>query len=151
MIKHVRLGEQGFSIVELLVATVVFPLMVGTLSVAYNAVAHSYMVARQLNEMYAVLSACPELDRAHEFGSLSSTSNCYPNNSFPSENGGTATVSYTPTLTVTDTPNLTSSDPLQTIPDSKVVSISVGYPAPNTSLAPLQLRMLITRNGIGQQ
>jgi hypothetical protein len=98
-----------------------------------------------------VLSACPELDRALEFNSLSSTNNCYPNNSFPAENGGNATISYTPTLSVTNTASLPNSDPLSTIPDSKVVSISVGFPAPNSSLPAVQLRMLITRNGIGQQ
>jgi hypothetical protein len=98
-----------------------------------------------------VLSACPELDRALEFNSLSSTNNCYPNNSFPAENGGNATISYTPTLSVTNTSSLAASDPLSTIPDSKVVSISVRFPAPNSSRPAVQLRMLITRNGIGQQ
>ena len=140
----------GFTIVELLVAIVVFPLVVGSVTVSFSSISHSYTLARQLNEMYAVLSACPELDRAHEFGSLSSATNCYPNNSFPAENGGSATISYTPTLTVTDTTSLANTDPLQAIPDSKVVSISVGFPAP-TNAQPLQLRMLITRNGIGQQ
>ena len=140
----------GFSIVELLVAIIVFPLVVGSITVAFSSISHTYTVARQLNEIYAVLSACPELDRAHEFGSLSSTTNCYPNNTFPAENGGSATITYTPSLSVSDTSSLPSSDPLQTIPDSKVVSISVGFPAPSTA-QPLQLRMLITRNGIGQQ
>jgi hypothetical protein len=54
-------------------------------------------------------------------------------------------------LSVTDTASLSSSDPLKAIPDSKVVNISVSFPAPNASRPALQLRMLITRNGIGQQ
>lgn len=145
-----RVNEAGFSIVELLVAAIIIPFVVIAVSNAFNSIQRSYTVARQLNEIYAVLSACPELDRAHEFGSLSSSSNCYPNNSFPAENGGTATITYTPVLSVTDTTSLPGSDPLSTVPDSKVVSISVGFPAPNPA-APLQLRMLITRNGIGQQ
>lgn len=143
-------SSAGFTIVELLVAILVFPLIVGSIAVSFNSIYHSYTVARQLNEMYAVLSACPELDRAHEFSSLSSTGNCYPNNSFPAENGGSATITYSPSLSVSDTTSLPSTDPLQSIPDSKVVSISVGFPAPSTAPA-LQLRMLITRNGIGQQ
>lgn len=143
-------SSAGFTIVELLVAIIVFPLVVGSITVSFNSIYHSYTVARQLNEMYSVLSACPELDRAHEFGSLSSTTNCYPNNSFPAENGGSATISYSPSLSITDTSSLPTSDPLQTVPDSKVVSISVGFPSPSTA-QPLQLRMLITRNGIGQQ
>jgi Tfp pilus assembly protein PilE len=144
-------SEAGFSIVELLLAIIILPIVVIGSSTAYNSIRHSYITARQLNEMYAVLSACPELDRAHEFGSLSSTTNCYPNNSFAAENGGSGTITYAPNLSVVDTSTLSGSDPLQAVPDSKVVSISVTYPAPNTTRPPLQLRMLITRNGIGQQ
>jgi prepilin-type N-terminal cleavage/methylation domain-containing protein len=145
------LTGQGFSIVELLVAIVIFPLLVAGMVGAYNSARHVYAVSRQLNEMYTVLSSCPELDRGLEFDSLSSTNNCYPNNSFPAEDGGNGTIKYTPVLTVTDTGNLPASDPLKSIPDSKVVAVSVGWPTPNTSLPPIQLRMLITRSGIGQQ
>jgi prepilin-type N-terminal cleavage/methylation domain-containing protein len=143
--------NSGFSIVELLLALAILPLMVLGISNAYNSIRHSYTLARQLNEMYAVLSACPELDRALEFNSLNNSANCYPNNSFAAEDGYTGTISYAPSLTVTDTASLAGTDPLQAVPDSKVVSISVAYPAPNGSRPPLQLRMLITRNGIGQE
>jgi type II secretory pathway pseudopilin PulG len=146
-----RLNSNGFSIVEILLACIILPVVVAGVVNSFNAVRHAYSVSRQLNEMYTVLSACPELDRALEFNSLSNTNNCYPNNIFPAENGGSATISYTPSLSVTDTSSLAGSDPLSTIPDSKVISISVGFPAPNSSLPPVQLRMLITRNGIGQQ
>jgi hypothetical protein len=146
-----KLTDGGFSIVEIVIACIVLPLVVAGVANSFNAVRHSYSVSKQLNEMYTVLSACPELDRALEFNSLSNTNNCYPNNSFPAENGGTATITYAPSLTVTNTSDLSSSDPLKSIPDSKVVSISVGFPAPNSSRPPVQLRMLITRNGIGQQ
>lgn len=146
-----RLGEDGFSIVEIVIACIIVPLMVAGVVSSFNAVRHAYFVSRQLNEMYAVVSACPELDRALEFNSLSSTTNCYPNNTFKAEDGSNATITYAPSLTVTNTSDLSSSDPLKSIPDSKVVSISVGFPAPNSSLPALQLRMLITRNGIGQQ
>lgn len=146
-----KLGSGGFSIIELVIAVFILPIVVMSVSSAYNSIRQSYTIARQLNEMYAVLSACPELDRAHEFGSLSSTSNCYPNNSFAAENAGGGTISYAPVLTVTDTTALSGSDPLSTIPDSKVISISVNYPGPATTRPPVQLRMLITRNGIGQQ
>jgi hypothetical protein len=146
-----QLGEAGFSIVELLVAIIILPIMVFTTVNAYNTIRHEYSVTRQLNEMYAVLSACPELDRALDFTALASTTNCYPNNTFAAEDGGAATITYSPSLTLTDTSNLASTDPLHSIPDSKVVSVSVSYPKPNDALPPLQLRMLITRNGIGQQ
>ncbi|MDL2341722.1 MAG: prepilin-type N-terminal cleavage/methylation domain-containing protein [Patescibacteria group bacterium] len=144
-------SQQGFSIVELLVAIVIFPLlMIGIVS-SYNSARHIYQITRQMNEMYIVLSSCPELDRGLEFNSLSSSTNCYPNNTFPAEDGGKGTISYAPSLTVTDTTSLAASDPLQSIPDSKVVEEIVNWPAPNASLAPLRVRMLITRNGIGQQ
>jgi Tfp pilus assembly protein PilV len=144
-------NSSGFTIVELVLACVIFPLIVVGVANSYNSIRKSYTTARQLNEMYAVLSACPELDRALEFNSLSSGTNCYPNNVFQVENTtATRTVSYSPTLTVTDTTSLAVTDPLKTIPDSKVVNIQVGFPAPNASVTPLQLRILITRNGIGQ-
>jgi Tfp pilus assembly protein PilE len=146
-----RLNAHGFSIVELLVACVVLPVAVLGVSTAYNSIRKAYALSRQYNEMYAVLSACPELDRALEFSSLSSTTNCYPNNSFAAENGSTATISYAPSLSVQDTSALASTDPLKSIPDSKVVSITTPFLTPNASKPPLQLRMLITRNGIGQQ
>lgn len=145
---RLRPQQAGFTIVELLIAIVIFPIIVIGLSNAYDAVRKAYTTARQLNEMYTVLSACPELDRALEFGSLSSTTNCYPTNVFQAEGGGSGTITYTPTLTVTNTSSLSTSDPLYTVPDSKVINISVGFP--NSSAPPLQLRMLVTRNGIGQ-
>lgn len=145
-----HLPEGGFTIVEAILACAVFGILVGTMFNAFISLRNSYTVARQLNEIYTVLSACPEVDRALEFNSLSSTTNCYPNNIFPAEDGGTATITYTPALTVTNTSALSTSDPLYNIPDSKVVSIDVGFPRPNTAAPHLQLRMLITRNGVGQ-
>jgi prepilin-type N-terminal cleavage/methylation domain-containing protein len=125
--------EHGFTAVEILVGIVLFGIIVTGLSSAYNSIRGSYTKARQLSEMYAVLSACPEVDRALEYSSLSGSTNCYPNNSFQVENSSAArSITYTP------------------VPDSKVVSITL--PFPNTASAkPLQIRMLITRNGIGQQ
>lgn len=142
-------SETGFSIVEIIMACAIFPIIVVGIANAYDAVRKSYTLAKQLNEMYAVLSACPELDRALEYGSLSSSTNCYPNNTFASEGARTSVITYTPTVTVTETASLPGSDPLQTVPDSKVINISVGY-LKNAAPAPLQLRILITRNGIGQ-
>jgi prepilin-type N-terminal cleavage/methylation domain-containing protein len=142
--------EHGFTIVELLIACLIFPIIAGGIYTAYGSVRNTYRTARQLNEIYAVISACPEVDRALEFNSVSSTTNCFPNNSFKAEGGGVgATVTYSPTLTVTNTSALPASDPLQTVYDSKVIDVSVGYPN-DTSSPPLKLRLLITRNGIGQ-
>lgn len=140
----------GFTIVEAILACAVFGILVGTMFNAFVSLQSSYTTARQLNEIYTVLSACPEVDRALEFSSLSSTTNCYPNNVFPAEDGSSATVTYTPALTVTNTAALMNTDPLYNIPDSKVVQIDVGFPRPNTASPHLQLRMLITRNGVGQ-
>ncbi len=143
--------EAGFTIVEVVAACVVFSIIVGMLLNGLVSIRASYALARQYNEIYTVLSACPEIDRALEFSSLSGTNNCYPNNSFPAEDGGTSTISYSPNLTVTNTSALAASDPLYNIPDSKVLAINVGFVRPYTASTPLQLRMLITRNGIAQQ
>ncbi|MGH7240903.1 MAG: type II secretion system protein [Candidatus Saccharimonadales bacterium] len=140
----------GFTIVEAILACAVFGILVGTMFNAFVSLRSSYTTSRQLNEIYTVLSACPEVDRALEYDSLSSTTNCYPNNVFPTEDGSASTITYTPALTVTNTSALASSDPLYNIPDSKVVQIDVGFPRPNTAAPHLQLRMLITRNGVGQ-
>ncbi len=140
--------QSGFTLVELLLACVVFPIIVVGISQAFDAVRKSYTTAKQLNEIYAVLSACPELDRALDFTYVTSTTNCSPNNTFKAEGGSGISYSYTPTLTIKDTATLASGDPLQTIPDSKVVDITVGYI--KSSAPALELRMLITRNGIAQ-
>lgn len=141
-------NEKGFSLVEIVLACVIFPIVVVGLTQGFNTVRSSYKVAKELNEMYAVLSACPELDRALEYDFINSASNCYPNNTFYAEGGSGNTITYTPTLGVSATSSLPNGDPLQGVPDSKVIDISVGYQ--NSSAPPLQLRMLITRNGIGQ-
>lgn len=146
----IRKEAGGFTIVELLIACVIFPIIVVGISNAYESLTLSYRTAKQLNEIYAVISACPEVDRALEFNSVSSTTNCFPNNTFKAEgSGATATITYSPTLTVTPTPSLPNTDPLQTVFDSKVIDISVGYPNEPTK-PPVKLRLLITRNGIGQ-
>ena len=136
--------------VEIILALAIFPILVIGISNAYDSVRKSYRISRQLNEIYAVLSACPELDRALEFSSLNSGTNCYPNNSFKAEGGSGQLVAYTPTLTVTDTASLGSQDPLMTVPDSKVVQVSTGYSL-DTAGKPLVLRLLVTRNGVAQQ
>jgi hypothetical protein len=148
---RIQLGSRGFTAVELVLASAIFPIIVIGIANSYNAVRKSYTTARQLNEIYTVLSACPEVDRALDFSSLSGTTNCYPNNSFPAEDGTTGTITYAPSLTVTNTSSLATSDGLYNIYDSKVVNVSVGFPRPNQSAPAMQLRMLITRNGIGQQ
>lgn len=146
MIQH---DEQGFTAVEFLLAAVVFTILVIGLVDAYKSMVRSYTIARQLNEMYTVLSACPEIDRALEFTALSSTSNCAPNNTFPVENAPGGSISYIPALTVTDTSALSGTDPLSAYPDSKVVDVTVGFPQTPT-IQSMELRLLITRNGIGQ-
>ena len=145
-----RSDESGFTLVEVVLACVIFPLIVVGLTNIYGAVQSSYTTAKELNEMYAVLSACPEIDRALEYDSVTGATNCFPNNIFQAEGGGSGTFTYAPTLTVTSTPSLPVSDPLQTVPDSKVIDIQVGF-LHNPASRPLELRMLITRNGIGQQ
>jgi len=151
MIGFKRLRDiRGFTSVELLLACVIFPLIVVGIANSFDAVRKSYTTAKQLNEVYAVLSACPELDRALDYNNLvSNSSNCSPNNTFKAEGSSGISYSYNPTLTVTDTASLSSGDALKTIPDSKVVDITVSNLRGNAP--PLELRMLITRNGIAQQ
>lgn len=142
-------NQKGFTIVEIVTACVIFPLIVVSTYSAFKAVSTDYARARQFNDMYAVLSACPEIDRALDYDIVTGTNNCYPNNTFYGENGGLAVYNYTPNLTVTQTSALPNTDPLQPVPDSKVIDITVTRPG-SSSAPSLELRMLITRNGIGQ-
>lgn len=145
-------NSKGFSAVEFLVAAVVFGILATGLSSAFIGLRNSYAVAQQLNEMYTVLSACPEIDRALEFNSLSDTANCSPNNEFAREDGRPGKRTYSPNLKVllTSDPTLiAANDPLRNIPDSKIVNVSVGFP--DETSKSIELRMLITRNGVGQQ
>jgi Tfp pilus assembly protein PilV len=149
MLRGLKLPNQsGFTIVEIALACMIFPLILLSLASGYDAVKSSYTMSRQLNEMYAVLSACPEIDRALEYDSVTSSTNCYPNNTFKAEGGSSTIITYSPNLTVTNTSALASGDPLKTVPDSKVIDISVGYQ--HRTAPPIELRMLITRNGVGQ-
>ena len=149
-IQNTSKTQRGFTVIEVLIAIVIFGILVVGIVSAYAAVRKSYTLSKQLNEIYTVLSACPEIDRALEFTSLTSGTNCYPNNVFAAEGGGTNSVTYTPTLTVTDTASLPLADPLRTVPDSKVIDVNTGY-ALNPSGSNLKLRLLITRNGVAQQ
>jgi Tfp pilus assembly protein PilE len=141
-------NSDGFTMVEIITAVIVFPMIVISMYSAFRAVSVDYAHARQFNEMYAVLSACPEIDRALDYDIVTGTNNCFPNNTFSGENGGSATFTYTPVLTVTPTASLANTDPLQAVPDSKVIDINVNHL--NSTAPALELRMLITRNGIGQ-
>jgi Tfp pilus assembly protein PilE len=141
-------NSRGFTIVELMMACIIFPIIVIGIINAYSGVSDAYTAARQYNEMYAVLSACPEIDRALEYTSLSSSTNCFPNNTFKTEGGNNITITYNPTVTVTETSSLPTTDPLKNVPDSKIIQIDV--PFLDSDAPDLVLRMLITRNGIGQ-
>jgi prepilin-type N-terminal cleavage/methylation domain-containing protein len=141
--------QRGFTLVEVLIATVIFPILFISVAQIFNLIRTQYGYARQYNEVYGVLSACPELDRALQYDILSGSTNCFPNNVFQAEGGSTNTITYAPTLTVTDTSSLPAGDPLQAVPDSKVVDLSVNINQNNTNL-PMKIRLLITRNGIGQ-
>lgn len=142
-------SEAGFSIVEILMVTVIISTLFIGMANAFNNVSRTYALTRQLNEMYAVLSSCPEIDRALQYDSISGTTNCFPNNVFKGEGVSGATITYTPTLNVTPTTALPAADPLYNIPDAKVVDISVSNPTSNAQ--PWQIRLLVARNGIGQQ
>lgn len=138
----------GFTVIEIAVACAVFPLVVISTYAVFRAISTDYTRARQYNDIYAILSACPEIDRALDYDIVTGANNCYPNNTFYGENNGVAIYNYTPSLTVTQTSSLPNTDPLQAVPDSKVIDIQVSRI--NSSAPAMELRMLITRNGIGQ-
>lgn len=150
MKRSLRNGQQGFTVVELVVGIVIFPIIVIGLISVLNSVKQEYGLARQYDEIYSVLSACPEIDRALDYNSLSTNTNCYPNNSFPAEDGTSGTVTYSPSLTVTPTTSLANTDPFYSLQNAKVLDITVNFQPPYQNFPAMELRMLIARNGIGQ-
>ncbi len=147
-IKHIN--QSGFTVVEILISIALLGLIVAAVSSAYGGINRSYRLSRQLNEIYTVLSACPEIDRALEFSSLATGTYCYPNNTFESEGDTGAVITYTPALTVTDTLSLPASDPLSNVPESKVIDVSTGFSI-DEGADDLKLRLLVARNGVAQQ
>lgn len=139
----------GFTVVEILVSIVIFGMLSIALVQSYISSETLYSRSKQLYEIYTVLSACPEIDRALQYDQVSGGINCFPNNTFAVEGGGIGMISYSPTLTVTETANLPVGDALRNVPNSKVINVVVNYPN-NPAMSPWKIRLLISRNGIAQ-
>ena len=140
--------QKGFTVAEVLISIIVFSIMAVAMAQGFTAVDNVYTRTRQLYEIYTVLSACPEIDRALQYEHVTGSVQCFPNNTFAKEGGNSGTLSYSPTLTVTNTENLPTGDALKSIPGAKVVEVKVNYLNPVNS--PWDIRLLISRNGIGQ-
>ena len=106
-----------------------------------------YARGRELNEIYSALSGCPEIDRAMQYESITST-NCSPNDKFDAETAnGSNDITYQTSSAPVLTSALATTDPAYGIPDSKVVDVTV---TPKVGQQ-WKIRLLISRNGIGQQ
>lgn len=139
--------ESGFSIVEIIIGIVMLGVIIVGVAQAFDWLFKDYARTRELNEIYAALSGCPEIDRAMQFESITST-NCSPNDTFNAETAsGNNTISYATTSSPVLTSALATNDPAYNIPDSKVVDVTV---TPKVG-KPWKIRLLISRNGIGQQ
>lgn len=139
--------EAGFSIVEIIIGIVMLGVIIGGVAVAFDWLFKDYARSRELNEIYAALSGCPEIDRAMQYESIIST-NCSPNDTFDAETAdGNNDITYLTSSAPVLTTALATSDPAYGIPDSKVVDVTV---TPKSS-DPWKIRLLISRNGIGQQ
>ncbi len=139
--------QDGFSVVEIVIAIVVLGIMIGGVALAFDWLFKDYARSRELNEIYAALSGCPEIDRAMQYESITST-NCSPNDTFDAETAdGNNDITYTTSSAPVLTSALPTNDPAYNIPDSKVVDVTVTPKSGN----PWKIRLLISRNGIGQQ
>jgi hypothetical protein len=146
--KKIKTRIEGFTVAEVLISIVVFSMMAVTVAQGFTAVDNVYTRTRQLYEIYTVLSACPEIDRALQYEQVTGSVQCFPNNTFVKENGYAGTLTYTPSLTVTNTADLPTGDALKAVPNAKVVEVRVNYLNPVVN--PWDIRLLISRNGIGQ-
>lgn len=142
-----KISESGFSIVEIVIGIVMIGIIIGGVAQAFDWLFKDYARSRELNEIYAALSGCPEIDRAMQYESIVST-NCSPNDTFDAEIAtGNNDITYVTSSAPVLTSALAPSDPAYNIPDSKVVDVTV---TPDSG-APWKIRLLISRNGIGQQ
>jgi type II secretory pathway pseudopilin PulG len=142
-----KTSQAGFSIVEIVVGIVMLGFIIGGIALAFDWLIKDYARSRELNEIYAALSGCPEIDRAMQYESIIST-NCSPNDTFDAETAdGNNDITYVTSSAPVLTTALSPSDPAYNIPDSKVVDVTV---TPKSG-SPWKIRLLISRNGIGQQ
>lgn len=140
-------NQSGFSIVEIIIGIVLLGIMIGGVATAFDWLFKDYARSRELNEIYAALSGCPEIDRAMQYESIVST-NCSPNDTFDAETAsGNNDITYVTSSAPILTSALAPSDPAYGIPDSKVVDVTV---TPKNG-DQWKIRLLISRNGIGQQ
>lgn len=142
-----KTSQEGFSIVEIIVGVVMLGIIIGGVALAFDWLMRDYAKSRELNEVYAALSGCPEIDRAMQYESIIST-NCSPNDTFDAEKAnGNNDITYATSSAPVLTSALPPSDPAYNIPDSKVVDVTVTQ----KNGKPMKIRLLISRNGIGQQ
>jgi type II secretory pathway pseudopilin PulG len=142
-----KINQNGFTIVEIIIGIVLLGAVIGGVAVAFDWLFKDYARSRELNEIYAALSGCPEIDRAMQYESIIST-NCSPNDTFDAEIAtGNNDITYVTSSSPVLTSALAPSDPAYNIPDSKVVDVTV---TPKSSSS-WKIRLLISRNGIGQQ
>lgn len=140
-------NQSGFSIVEIIIGIVLLGIMIGGVATAFDWLFKDYARSRELNEIYAALSGCPEIDRAMQYESIIST-NCSPNDTFDAETAsGNNDITYVTSSAPILTSALAPSDPAYGIPDSKVVDVTVTPKSGDQ----WKIRLLISRNGIGQQ
>lgn len=142
-----KTSSSGFSIVEIIIAIALLGIVIGGVAQAFDWLFKDYARSRELNEIYAALSGCPEIDRAMQFESITST-NCSPNDTFDAETaGGNNDITYVTSSAPILTTALATTDPAYNIPDSKVVDVTVTQ----KNGKQWKIRLLISRNGIGQQ
>lgn len=142
-----KTADNGFSIVEIIIGIFLIGAIIGGVATAFNWLYKDYARSRELNEIYAALSGCPEIDRAMQYESIIST-NCSPNDTFDAEQAtGNNDITYITNSTPKLTSALPTTDPVYNLPDSKVVDVTV---SPKVG-QDWKIRLLISRNGIGQQ
>lgn len=139
--------QSGFTVVEVLVAIVVLGIMITGVALGFQWLIGDYAKSREYNEIYAALSGCPEIDRAMQYESIVST-NCSPNDTFDSETAsGNNDIAYNTSSIPQLTSSLNSADPVYNVPNAKVIDVVV---TPKKGHV-WKIRLLVSRNGIGQQ
>lgn len=147
MAKRLLKNQKGFTIVELLVGILVFGVVAVAAWQTAVVLRSNYAQTRQLNDITTAMLTFPELNRGLRYESITNEQYVADIN-LRAEGAGGGIINYKPTVTVRDSSQVPETS---TIPDSKVVDVEIPYRTSSGTTQPHRLRLLIARNGIGQQ
>lgn len=142
-----NMSEDGFTIAEVVVGIIVFSIVAVACWQTIVIMRRNYAQTRQMNDVAAAMLTFPELNRGLRYESINNAT-FTPDIPIRSEGQSGSSITYKPTVTIQDSSSVSETS---TVPNSKVIDVSIPYRGMGGNVQPIKLRLLIARNGIGQQ